>query len=211
MRFLTAVALASVMLWVPVDGVSAQPITNSRLLDNILVELAEAGLLDQRQNYNPSAARIICNMGSGSVCYSVNTIGQAICSAVVTRNPLLCYGDKNMAEGICLAGSHNVPTRLLMCGTIGYNIGQAICLASPHEAYGCTLYVNTIDQGVAAARRSHPQAANVDREWAWDEINAPYGRGRMWRCRGIQTGRFAEDYRCAGLPRIDYRWPGEDR
>lgn len=46
-----------------------------------------------------------------------------------------------------------------------------------------------------------------DYSWAWDRFVGPTG-SYQWRCRGEQTGRFADDYRCAGRLRTDTRWPG---
>jgi hypothetical protein len=50
-------------------------------------------------------------------------------------------------------------------------------------------------------------AAAYDYDYAWDMFNNQQGR-RMVRCRGIQTGQFAEDSHCAGKAMNDYRWPG---
>jgi len=42
---------------------------------------------------------------------------------------------------------------------------------------------------------------------AWDQF---YGQNYalMWRCRDRATGRFVDDYYCAGTPMIDSTWPG---
>lgn len=42
---------------------------------------------------------------------------------------------------------------------------------------------------------------------AWDQF---YGQGYsvIWRCRDRATGRFVDDYYCAGMPMIDTTWPG---
>ncbi|QPC90021.1 hypothetical protein [Mesorhizobium sp. INR15] len=42
---------------------------------------------------------------------------------------------------------------------------------------------------------------------AWDQF---YGQGYnvIWRCRDKATGRFVDDYYCAGMPMIDTAWPG---
>ena len=50
-------------------------------------------------------------------------------------------------------------------------------------------------------------SSSRDYSWAWDRFVGPTGR-YQWRCRGEQTGRFADDYRCAGRIRTDTRWPG---
>jgi hypothetical protein len=49
--------------------------------------------------------------------------------------------------------------------------------------------------------------ANNDYQWDWDAFRGQYGR-ITWRCRGLQTGRFAETWRCNGLRQDDDRWPG---
>lgn len=46
-----------------------------------------------------------------------------------------------------------------------------------------------------------------DSQWAWDQFLAERGQ-MMTRCRGVQTGRFAEDWRCAGRYVNDLTWPG---
>lgn len=42
---------------------------------------------------------------------------------------------------------------------------------------------------------------------AWDQF---YGQNYsvIWRCRNRSTGRFVDDYYCAGLPMVDSAWPG---
>lgn len=46
-----------------------------------------------------------------------------------------------------------------------------------------------------------------DSSWAWDQFRATDGN-MMWACRGRQTGRFADQWRCNGLPMNDFTWPG---
>lgn len=59
--------------------------------------------------------------------------------------------------------------------------------------------------GAPASNYYTPQ--RQDRGWAWDRFVGANGT-YQWRCRGIQTGRFAPSERCAGQPRVDTRWPG---
>lgn len=47
----------------------------------------------------------------------------------------------------------------------------------------------------------------VDFDWAWDQFRDEYGN-LTWRCRGMHTGRFAEDWRCAYKVMVDATWPG---
>lgn len=47
----------------------------------------------------------------------------------------------------------------------------------------------------------------TDSSFAWDQFQANNGQ-LMWACRGRQTGRFADQWRCSGLPMNDFAWPG---
>lgn len=49
---------------------------------------------------------------------------------------------------------------------------------------------------------------SVDSDWDWDQFYNEYGV-LVWRCRGIQTGQFAENSNCAYDSMTDYRWPGK--
>jgi len=145
MRFLTAVALASVMLWVPVDGVAQTEAQRS-----LVVILLQQGVLGDAHVENNELGPELCRIGGQSYCSPSTTVGQ----------------------GLCYVG------------------GQSYCSSS-----------TTIEEGFSMLGMDPPGQA-TDTQWAWDEINHP--SGRMWRCRGIQTGRFAEDYRCSGLRGIFY-------
>lgn len=52
------------------------------------------------------------------------------------------------------------------------------------------------------------QTADSDYDWDWDQFYNQYNT-LVWRCRGIQTGEFADDLKCVGDPRSDLRWPGK--
>lgn len=47
----------------------------------------------------------------------------------------------------------------------------------------------------------------TDTAWAWDQFRADDG-SMLWACRGRQTGQFADQWRCSGLPMNDWAWPG---
>ena len=47
-----------------------------------------------------------------------------------------------------------------------------------------------------------------DREWDWDIFYNEYGQLVAY-CRGVQTGQFAEAWRCNGKAQTDWRWPGK--
>ena len=48
--------------------------------------------------------------------------------------------------------------------------------------------------------------SSYDYDWDWDAFYDQYGY-LQWRCRGIQTGRFAENYQCSSDIKDDDRWP----
>ena len=47
------------------------------------------------------------------------------------------------------------------------------------------------------------ESQRQDYSWDWDYFRS----NRQWRCRGIQTGRFAENWRCQYKLKDDDRWP----
>jgi hypothetical protein len=50
-------------------------------------------------------------------------------------------------------------------------------------------------------------APTSDYSWEWDEY---YRNGVLvWSCRGVQTGQFADNYRCANKAQIDWKWPSK--
>ena len=51
-----------------------------------------------------------------------------------------------------------------------------------------------------------PNMYAADYEWDWDIFNN-HGQ-EVVRCRGVQTGRFAQNSRCRGKFVSDRRWPG---
>jgi hypothetical protein len=46
----------------------------------------------------------------------------------------------------------------------------------------------------------------IDAEWDWDQFRNQQG-DLVWACRGVQTGKFSEDNRCARKLKTDFRWP----
>ncbi len=56
--------------------------------------------------------------------------------------------------------------------------------------------------GTAAASAGTTSYGQVD----WDQFYDKDGV-LVWRCREVQSGQFADDFRCAGLSQIDNRWP----
>ena len=49
---------------------------------------------------------------------------------------------------------------------------------------------------------------NYDYDWDWDQFYDQY-YNLVWRCRGIQTGRFADSDNCYYDTMDDDRWPSK--
>jgi hypothetical protein len=62
--------------------------------------------------------------------------------------------------------------------------------------------------GAAVGGGSGYASTNYDYDWEWDQY---YNQNRLlvWSCRGVQTGQFAEPYRCASKLQTDWKWPGK--
>lgn len=71
---------------------------------------------------------------------------------------------------------------------------------------GAALAVSASKGGGAAAPSAWAPTA-VDTDWAWDQFYGPNFQ-LMWACRGIQTGQFADQWRCQYKIKVDSRWPG---
>jgi hypothetical protein len=48
--------------------------------------------------------------------------------------------------------------------------------------------------------------AQAEYAWDWDLFYNQYNQ-LVWACRGIQTGQFADQWRCGGKVKTDARWP----
>lgn len=59
---------------------------------------------------------------------------------------------------------------------------------------------------VAIAKRGGGGDPSTDYQWDWDLFYDEH-RQLMWACRGVQSGQFADAWRCAGKARTDARWP----
>jgi len=51
--------------------------------------------------------------------------------------------------------------------------------------------------------RGGSKVKRKDTDWDWDYLKA----SREWRCRGIQSGQFANNYNCRNDHKDDDRWP----
>lgn len=74
-------------------------------------------------------------------------------------------------------------------------------------AAGALVYVAAQDGGGAGGTGSSAYSASkTDYDWDWDQFTDEYGN-LVWACRGVQTGQFAEAFRCQFDVKDDYRWP----
>lgn len=73
-------------------------------------------------------------------------------------------------------------------------------------AAGALAYAATQDGGGGGGPRSGGYAPETDYDWDWDRFYDERGQDR-WACRGVQTGRFAETWRCQYDLKVDDRWP----
>ena len=95
----------------------------------------------------------------------------------------------------------------LACTSIG---GCATNTAGENIAIGLGVLLGAAVVAKAAkhgAFGNGGQSAN-DWDWDWDEF---YNQNHqlVWACRGVQTGRFADQYHCNGKPQTDLRWPNK--
>ncbi len=76
-------------------------------------------------------------------------------------------------------------------------------------ALGALIVVGVAALAVAASKGGGGgYGAPADYQWRWDGFRGAYGN-MEWRCRGVETGQFADSYHCAGQPQIDNTWPGQ--
>lgn len=63
-----------------------------------------------------------------------------------------------------------------------------------------------VSTGQVIAAGLNPNSTVTDYEWDWDGFYNEYSQ-LVWACRGVQTGQFAFEERCAFKVKTDYRWP----
>ena len=185
----------------------SQSIAGSPRTDSIIISLLKNNLLHDEYQGDAELGKKFCKAFSGSGCYAVSNFGQGICSAGGGSG---CYAVRSIGQGICSAGGGSG------CYAVR-SIGQGICSAGGGS--GCYA-VRSIGQGICSAgggsgcyavrsiSEGFARIPKGDRDWDWDQFYHSTG-SLVWACRGIQTGQFAEQTRCAGKPKNDYRWPNK--
>lgn len=88
---------------------------------------------------------------------------------------------------------------------------DSIIKAQNQKIAGVIVAVAAVAAVAAAAANSGGGGSGYtasDYQWDWDLFYNQYGQ-LVAACRGIQTGQFADNYRCAGLTQDDNRWPAK--
>ena len=143
----------------------------------------------EKDNIESSSAKEICIAGGHTSydCIGVN-LGKAICMAS-GKTSYDCIG-VSLFKALCIAGGHT------SYDCIGVSsAGKAICMGRGYSSYEC------IGKSPSEARAMKIK----DITWAWDMFRDQYGR-KVWRCRGINTGQFADDVKCSSYKNDD-KWP----
>ena len=73
---------------------------------------------------------------------------------------------------------------------------EGLCLAKGQPTYNCS----SVTEAIAL------EMEIIDVSWAWDNFYDEYNNSQ-WRCRGLNTGQFADDGKCSSKPRLDNTWP----
>lgn len=100
-------------------------------------------------------------------------------------------------------------------GSFGGGFLTSFCgtgeIAKQNQNIGAVVAIGVlVGVAIAVARKSggYGGGGASDGPVDWDQFYGTYG-GLTWRCREINTGRFVDDNRCAGLPQTDQRWPSK--
>lgn len=71
---------------------------------------------------------------------------------------------------------------------------------------GVAAAVAAVAAGSRGGGYPNSYAPTNDHEWDWDQFYTQNYQ-LVWACRGVQTGEFADAWRCNGKPKTDSRWP----
>lgn len=76
------------------------------------------------------------------------------------------------------------------------------------SALGAAATVAASSYAAGSGYNSGYNPVPTDYSWEWDEFYNEYYQ-LIWRCRGVQTGQFAEDSRCQWKSKTDWKWPSK--
>ena len=164
----------------------------------ILNVLIDNNLLNEASNKNAQAGRQICEMFGGDYmkCQYVDNVGKGVCYAG-GGDFVKCQYVASLSKGLCYAGGGD----FVKCQYVD-SIGKAICYAAGGDFISCQ-NVQSANDGIRFYN-----SRSGDRNWAWDQFYHSSG-SLVWACRGMQTGQFAEKYKCDMKPRHDLTWPSK--
>ncbi len=164
--------------------------------------LLQAGITDNNFKGTSELGRKLCESYKGESCYSVSSLPEGICRAAKGSS---CYSVSSIGEALCKAGDGS------SCYSVS-NIGQGFCkMMHASSCYSVSSIEEGICKGLGGSSCYSPNLSRLeprDVSWAWDEFTVPNAAGRIWACRGIQTGQFAEDSKCSGW-KEDRLWPND--
>ena len=209
MRWLLYVALAALPSFASAAAHDDLIIKKNSSVNEMLLEILLIDGFDEDADNASNAAQIgqeICSTYGGWSCYSVNSIAEGICrvadcglfppssiAQAICRISKECgvFLSDSIAQAICSIGKN--------CGVfLSDSIGEAICKVG--EGTNC--------YSVSSVREGLNRISKSDRYWYWDQFYDEYNN-LVWRCRGSQTGKFAQSDKCSGQSKSDYRWPNK--
>lgn len=179
-----------------------------------IIQAIAVNNITEANNNNPKAGKEIC-AASGRPSYECSgaiTIGKGICLSG-GRASYECSGATSIGKGICLASGR----ASYECSS-ATTIGKGICMASGKPGYECSS-ASSVAAGICMSKgKAGYECSNiplskalsmevVDTQWEWDKFKDQYGND-TWRCRGEQTGQFANNIKCFGKLKMDNTWPG---
>lgn len=210
MRWLLFVALVVITSFATAAAHDDLIIKKNAALNELLLQILVTPGFDEDALEAADTADVgkqLCSEYGGSSCYSVRSIADAICrveggcgfTPVRSIADAICRVDggcgftpvRSISDAICRIGSG--------CGFSPVrSIGEAICKVGK----GSNCY------SVNSTRDGLNRISTSDRYWYWDKFYDAYDN-LIWRCRGSQTGQFAENEKCSGQTKDDERWPNK--
>lgn len=167
---------------------------------DIFRQIIEAGITDNNFKGDAQIGKKVCEAYKGESCYSASSLPEGICLAAKGDS---CYSVRTIGEALCKAGNGD------SCYSVT-SIGEGFCkMMHVRDCYSINSINEGICKGLGGTSCYSSDLSGLkprDVAWAWDEFSVPNRAGRMWACRGIQTGQFADDIKCSGW-KTDELWP----
>ncbi len=123
-----------------------------------------------------------------------------------THKAALQRGEYQLARDVEAELGNRLQVKVYQCDKIISDSNKAIAVGV--LAAAVVVAAATAEGGGSSGTAANTATSSSDYDWDWDQFYSQYGT-LTWRCRGIQTGQFAEDYKCAGDAKTDARWPSK--